>query len=96
MTHGYDLERSVTCARTNPSTVEAIQTGRLNPGDQIVFVGFGAGLTWGALAAQWSGPLPEEVPLKAVWPYRFERLYRVYVLVRSKLLQLIRRIEGLI
>lgn len=76
------------------ATVEAIQAGRLKPGDQVVFVGFGGGLTWGAVAVQWTGPLPVEEPRKAAWPYRFERLYQVYVLVRSALLRFVRQIEG--
>lgn len=28
----------------------------MKPGDQLVFVGFGAGLTWAACAIQWSVP----------------------------------------
>jgi 3-oxoacyl-[acyl-carrier-protein] synthase-3 len=32
---------------------EAIEEGRLQPGDRVVMVGFGAGLTWGAVVAQW-------------------------------------------
>jgi 3-oxoacyl-[acyl-carrier-protein] synthase-3 len=78
------------------ATVEAVQDGRLNPGDQIVFVGFGAGLTWGALVAQWTGSLPVEEPRKAAWPYRFERLFNYYVRIRSGFLQFVRYIEGLI
>ena len=78
------------------ATVEAIEDGRLNPGDQIVFVGFGAGLSWGALAAEWSGPLVERKIQKAVWPYRFEGIYALYVRARSVFLRLIRRIDGLI
>jgi 3-oxoacyl-[acyl-carrier-protein] synthase-3 len=75
------------------AAVEAIEAGRVNPGDKIVFVGFGAGLTWGALGVKWTGPLTEpEAPL--VWPYRFERLYSVYAQVRSGLLRVIRTIEG--
>jgi len=38
------------------AAVEAVQQGKLRPGDKVVFVGFGAGLTWGALAAEWTGP----------------------------------------
>lgn len=38
------------------AAVEAVQQGKLKPGDKVVFVGFGAGLTWGALAAEWTGP----------------------------------------
>jgi len=32
---------------------EALQEGRVNHGDNIVFVGFGAGLTWGACVIKW-------------------------------------------
>jgi 3-oxoacyl-[acyl-carrier-protein] synthase-3 len=33
--------------------VEAIEEGRVNPGDNIVFVGFGGGLSWAAMALRW-------------------------------------------
>ncbi|MGB5051188.1 MAG: beta-ketoacyl-ACP synthase III, partial [Caldilineaceae bacterium] len=41
---------------------EAIEEGRIHPGDNLVFVGFGAGLTWAACAIKWSVPVskPEE------------------------------------
>jgi 3-oxoacyl-[acyl-carrier-protein] synthase III len=71
------------------ATVEAIETGRLQPGDKIVFVGFGAGLTWGALTAEWTGPLPTE---RKVYPRR----YRFMARIRSLLLRAIRAIEGII
>ena len=38
------------------ATCEAIQQGRLQAGDKVVFVGFGAGLTWGAAVLHWTGP----------------------------------------
>ena len=76
------------------ATVEAIQEGRLNPGDQVVFVGFGGGLTWGAVTAQWTGPLPVEETRKAPWPYRFHNLYGMYTRVRSAILRLVRQVEG--
>ena len=77
------------------ATVEAIEQGRIQAGDKIIFVGFGAGLTWGAVAVEWSGPLAEtEAPL--VWPYRFEKLYSVYARFRSAVLRVMRSIEGLI
>lgn len=66
---------------------EAIQDGRLKPGDKVVFVGFGAGLTWGAAVAEWSKPFPTE---KRVYPAR----YRLLARIRSLLLRLVRRIEG--
>ncbi len=33
---------------------EAIDAGKVKPGDHLVMVGFGAGLTWAACAIQWS------------------------------------------
>jgi 3-oxoacyl-[acyl-carrier-protein] synthase-3 len=35
---------------------EAIKAGKVKPGDKMVFVGFGAGLTWAACAIQWGVP----------------------------------------
>jgi len=40
---------------------EAVQTGRIKEGDYIVFVGFGGGLSWGAIVIQWRVPRPAEV-----------------------------------
>jgi 3-oxoacyl-[acyl-carrier-protein] synthase-3 len=37
---------------------EALAEGRVEPGDQIVLVGFGAGLTWAAAAIEWAAPWP--------------------------------------
>ena len=37
---------------------EAYKSGRLKPGDKVVTVGFGAGLTWGANVLEWSLPVP--------------------------------------
>jgi 3-oxoacyl-[acyl-carrier-protein] synthase-3 len=71
------------------ATCEAIEKGQIQAGDKIVFVGFGAGLTWGALTAEWSGPLPVET---RIYPLQ----YRVLGRVRSLLLRLLRFIEGLI
>lgn len=36
--------------------VEAIEAKRVNPGDHLVFVGFGAGLSWGSCAIEWTEP----------------------------------------
>jgi 3-oxoacyl-[acyl-carrier-protein] synthase-3 len=71
------------------ATVEAIEKGRLQAGDNVLFVGFGAGLTWGAAVVQWSGPFPSR---PVMLPIRYRWLARV----RSLLLRLIRHIEGMI
>ncbi len=36
---------------------EAIEMGRVRPNDNIVFVSFGAGLTWAAAALKWGAPV---------------------------------------
>lgn len=71
------------------ATCEAIQQGRLKPGDKIVFVGFGAGLTWGAAVAVWSGTQPGPIITLPV-------ALRVYARVRSFLRRILRRIDALI
>ncbi len=71
------------------ATCEAIQEGKLKAGDRVVFVAFGGGLTWGAALVQWSGPLPAK---KRVYPRR----YRWFARLRSRLLRLWRRLEGLL
>ncbi len=65
---------------------EAAATGRLQSGDHVVLVGFGAGLTWGALLAQWSGPL-RTAP---------KRVRHISALARLRALarQTTRRVEG--
>jgi 3-oxoacyl-[acyl-carrier-protein] synthase-3 len=52
--------------------VDAIEEGRVKPGDHLVFVGFGAGLTWAAAAFHWE-PLEPAAILMRDWPMR-ERL----------------------
>lgn len=69
--------------------VEAIEKGQIQNGDKIVMVGFGAGLTWGALAAEWTGPIPSK---GHVYPEQYRRLGRIRSLVRRA----IRFIEGLL
>lgn len=71
------------------ATCEAIQEGKLKAGDRVVFVGFGAGLTWGAVLVQWTGPLPVK---KRVYPRRYRWLARL----RSRFLRWWRRLEGLL
>lgn len=71
------------------ATCEAINSGRITPGDKVVFVGFGGGLTWGATVAQWSGPMVTR-------PIILPTHYRFLARLRSLLLRFIRRIEGMI
>ncbi len=68
---------------------ESIKKGQLKPGDNVVFVGFGAGLTWGATVVHWSEPFPTR-------PKSLPRQYRWLARLRSILLRLNRHIEGII
>ncbi len=72
------------------ATVEAFDAGRFKAGDKVVFVGFGGGLTWGAMLVEWTGPIVPEKKQPHVSPKR----YRLFARVRSWLLRIIRRIEG--
>lgn len=70
------------------ATVEAVQNGQLKSGDKVVFVGFGGGLSWGALVAEWTGPIPSK---KHVHPEQ----YRIFARLRSMFRRALRYIEGL-
>jgi 3-oxoacyl-[acyl-carrier-protein] synthase-3 len=60
---------------------EAIEQGLIKRDDLIVCVGFGAGLTWAAMAIRWSLPLPAPVPPRRITVRRWLR-YR-WVRLRS-------------
>ncbi len=71
------------------ATVEAADKKQLTPGDKVVFVGFGAGLTWGAMVVEWTGPIPTK---RTVHPEQ----YRIFARLRSIVRRAIRFIEGLL
>lgn len=71
---------------------DAVSEGLLHPGDNVIFVGFGGGLTWGASLVKWD-VMPTDVTL----PDREWRRVR-YVLARgrSRLRRLGRRMLDLV
>jgi 3-oxoacyl-[acyl-carrier-protein] synthase-3 len=69
------------------ATVEAIQKAQIKPNDKIVFVGFGGGLTWGAMVVEWTGPT---IIKKHVHPEQ----YRLFARLRSFVRRTIRFLEG--
>jgi 3-oxoacyl-[acyl-carrier-protein] synthase-3 len=71
---------------------EAVRDGRLKAGDKLVMVGFGAGLTWGAALAIWSGAPQPGVRTAISLPL----LLRLYARVRSFLRRILRRIDAMI
>jgi 3-oxoacyl-[acyl-carrier-protein] synthase-3 len=63
--------------------VDAVEEGRIKPGDNVVFIGFGAGLTWAGAAFHWEPQEPVGVPALD-WPVR-ERLARPVSQARTAL-----------
>ncbi len=70
---------------------EAIEQGRLHSNDNLIMVGFGAGLTWAATAIKWAVPGAREVPR-----WRVSQRQASYSLarVRSRLLRYSRQVEN--
>jgi len=72
---------------------EAVSEGRVRPNDRLVFVGFGGGLTWGAIAVHWDVTPPPEV---SRW-HQLGRQTRIGVSrVRSLGRRVLRRVEGVL
>jgi len=71
---------------------EAAEEGRIRPGDLVVCVGFGAGLTWGAAAIRWTRPQPAALPR---WRRLLHRLYYPLAALRSWLRRWGRRLAAL-
>jgi 3-oxoacyl-[acyl-carrier-protein] synthase-3 len=66
---------------------EAIRDQRIKAGDKLALVGFGAGLTWAAVAIEWGIPMPvKPQPRQRQW---FGRLRFTFAGVRS----IFRRVE---
>ncbi len=72
---------------------EALDEDKINPGDHLVLVGFGGGLSWGALVLEWSEP---EVRRVSPWLRRRRKLLVLLARLRSFGLRLLRKLEGLI
>jgi len=71
---------------------EAVDAGRLNPGDHLVMVGFGAGLTWAASVIQWGVPKP---PVPA-WRRTLDGLRYIAAGARSRARRLQRRLGAVL
>lgn len=69
------------------ATVEAVEKGQIKNGDKVVFVGFGAGLTWGAMVVDWTGPT---LAKRAIRPAQV----RLFARLRSFFRRAIRFLEG--
>ena len=70
---------------------EAIEQKRLHANDNVVMVGFGAGLTWAATAIKWATPEAREVP---VWRAGQRSASYSLARMRSRFLRFSRKVEG--
>jgi len=83
-----------TSAASIPIAVcEAVAQGRLHPNDHLVLVGFGAGLTWGAVLVQWEATPPAEV---SSWTRLRRQTAYGLARVRSAGRRSLRALEGLL
>lgn len=71
------------------AAVEAVEKEQIKSGDKVVFVGFGAGLTWGAMTVEWTGPISSRKPM-------YPKRYRLFARLGSLLLRAVRFIEGIL
>jgi len=69
---------------------EAVEEGRLKPDDNLVLVGFGGGLTWGASLVKWDVTPP---PVSFI-DHEWRRARYVMARGRSRLRRLSRRVEA--
>ena len=86
-----NLERygNTSTASVPIAMVEALEKGQIKPGDKIVMIGFGGGLTWGAVAAEWTGPIPSKGHVRP-------EQYRLFARLRSFVRRALRFLEGLL
>ena len=71
---------------------EAVDSGRLKPGDKIVLVGFGAGLAWAAATVEWGVPEPLYKPNALIRAAR--RVIYPLAAIRSRVVKILRRVEA--
>ncbi|MCB8920573.1 MAG: ketoacyl-ACP synthase III [Ardenticatenaceae bacterium] len=67
---------------------DAAKEGKLHPDDNLVFVGFGGGLTWGSAVVKWNVTPPPISPMRRQW----RRARYVAARARSRVRQLARRL----
>jgi 3-oxoacyl-[acyl-carrier-protein] synthase-3 len=98
-----DRYGNTSCASIPIAFCEAIEEERIQPGDHLVLVSFGAGLTWAAAVVQWHVPLPApRLPwwkrlLRRIgyrWAWLISRLRRTYRKFNSWWGRAIGRIRG--
>lgn len=74
---------------------EAEREGRIQPGDNVILIGFGGGLTWATAVIQWQHvPLPEPRGLSFRLSQGRREVVYIFAFWRAQVLKLYRRIES--
>ncbi len=71
---------------------DAVEEGRLHPNDNVIFVGFGGGLTWAASALKWDVTPPPVSLSQRQW----RRMRYVMARTRSRLRQTGRSVQSMV
>ncbi len=71
---------------------EAVEIGKVKPGNRLVMVGFGAGLTWAAVAVEWDR---EPVPKRSFWDRLFGTKHYTEAGLRSRARRIRRQVEDI-
>jgi 3-oxoacyl-[acyl-carrier-protein] synthase-3 len=74
---------------------EAEREGRIQPGDNVILIGFGGGLTWGTAVVQWHH-VPQPTPRGIAYKLSQGRREVVYIFAfwRAQVMKVYRRIEA--
>lgn len=70
---------------------EALESGHIQPNDRIVLVGFGAGLTWGAVLLEWE-PQPTA---RSQFSEMLREGWYIFAHIRSMILRFLRMLEAI-
>jgi len=70
---------------------DAVKNGRLQPDDNVVFVGFGGGLSWGTSVVKWAATPPDEDRIDNRWAKARYAAARA----RSRMRQISRQVEAI-
>lgn len=73
---------------------EAVEQGKIQPGDPIALVGFGGGLTWAAMVVRWGTPA-EAIP-SARFNYQRRRISYALAYWRAQILRVSREVNRLL
>jgi len=87
-----DRYGNTSCASIPIAFCEAIEEERIKPGDHLVLVSFGAGLTWASAVVQWHVPLP--APRLPGWKRLLRRVRYCWARLVSRLRRTYRKFSS--